>query len=264
MDEEEEAEIARERATRMAPLDPLLSFLHPDRPRPGSEPGGLGELRYDLYRFLRREPVRYDVSKLLLDLRETRLFEERVVLHMHAREHRAALELILFRLHSTEMAEAYCRLNAVPGRWDERGVNPFMILVLLCFACEDRALEGALRELALRIMHHHAEHLDHTKLLAVLPSSLSLEVLKPYMYQVIPTTSSRLRCERVARYLHRMHRINVNLDLIAAQQRSTVITRDTVCAVSGKRIGDSVFVVTPEGKPVLFHVFQAQTTTDMA
>lgn len=222
---------------------------------PGEEEGTAGELRRDLLAMLSWSRL-YDASAVKVLVAGTSLSEERVLLHGRAGEHESALRVCLEEMADLERAETYCveafdddaDLNdsgsaaaedAALGRGAER--NPFLVLFSLLLAGVPGM--GSLRGEALRLMERHSRRVSLRQVLGVLPPDLPVGTVRRLLSRMVPAVESRWRIARVAQQAAELERLEANVELTQAQQHYAVMDRDTVCAVTKKRIRGERFVL---------------------
>ena len=292
-----------------------------DRPAPGSEGGMLGAMRARLLSLLQNSD-RYDARELLALVRDSNLFEERVVLCGRLGLHERALSLLVSELADADRAVLYCELQvqlrsaaaaaaAAPrGGTDAAALqgsaqgaagallppqpspDPFLCLLRLYLEAHlqhartplplpqppppPQPLPGAARPAssvpaapvssaeapathsvfltrALGVLSEHAHDCDALAAARLLPGALPLHRLLGYCARVLPASAHAAREAAAVKHLYNFRYLEVHDRLISSQERSTTVSRATVCHVCDKRIGDAVFAVLPDGRPVHFH-----------
>ena len=267
-----------------------LGGTRSDRPVPGSEGGTLGAMRARFLTLL-QESDRYDARDLLAAVRDSTLFEERVVLCGRMSMHNRALSLLVNELADADLAVRYCDIqsrgrNRAPSYGSaaaEAASDPLLgLLQLYLSAHQQHTLKGqqlpasvqlrpnaSSRESraaapatsvylsrALDVLSRHAGAMDALAAASALPGDLPLHSLLVWVGVVQPASAARVREVAVERSLTNFRYLEVHSDLVERQSRSTVMTRSTECFVCGKRIGDNVFSVVPGasgGRPCHFH-----------
>lgn len=297
-------------AATAAPLSPILSSAGPsagmtisdpalaarmalagtvsDRPSPGGEGGMLGEFRGKLMRLL-QESDRYDAGALLGLVKDSTLYEERVVLHGRLKQHERALALLVNELADADKAVEYCdlhsQLNANP--WapssssaasvpvDQQqqmkpgeGGDPFLYLLRIYLDAHQQWIgtsgastpagpTGSKHSVylgkALDLLSTHAQSMDALSAARLLPADLPLHALLAYCARVLPSSAHTAREATVVKNLYNYRYIDVHSTLVERQERCATVTRNSYCHVCDKRIGDSVFAVLPDNRPVHFH-----------
>ncbi len=271
-------------AARMA-----LAGTVAERPAPGSEGGMLGELRGKLVRLL-QESDRFDSGALLALVRDTTLYEERVLLHARLGQHEDALHILVNELADADRAVRYCEIQtrmkgsawAAPSASGPAasGSDPFLCLLRLYLDAHQAAIAssgagggrtgggGTVRTVylgrALDLLSSHAHQMDALAAAKLLPGDLPLHSLLGYCSRVLPTSAHAAREALVVRNLHNYRYIDVHADLIERQVRSVTVTRNSFCHVCDKRIGDAVFAVLPDNRPVHFHCSRDLTAGALA
>jgi len=216
--------------------------------RPGAEPGLLGKVRGKLLDFLKRSD-HYSVATLLHRVKDSALYDEMVVLYGRDGKHQAALTVLVEQMKDYQQAEEYCTANS------HKDADLFLSLLQVYLAMGG---SGVLPAPALRLLSTHASELDPVKVLPLLPSNLPLDSLVEYLMKAIESAQQQRRSKMVERSL-RM-RANLMLAHVMALSRSTPISidRETKCSVCGKRIGDKVFAVFPNGVLCHFKCMQSK------
>ena len=117
------------------------------------------------------------------------------------------------------------------------------------------------RALAL-LMCPHATRAGRPSPLAVaraLPADLPLTMLMPYWARALPAATSAVRAAELSKHLFNVAYISAHGALVDTQtSRYTLMSSDAGCfACGGQRLGDAVFAVLPDGRPVHFHCIAA-------
>jgi hypothetical protein len=317
-----------------------------DRPDPGSEGGMLGLLRGQLVLLL-QDSATVDPAPLLALVRDSSLYEERVLLHARSGDHAAALRLLVFDIADHSRAVRYCQLaqamqqctlngslrvtsqlDAAASGADtpvapaglmrpppavaagEKGaasivggriVAPFLVLLGIYLdahkaelarmrASQVRATvvtrSGASSTLTLptaatvsssSVYLQRAMDLLNSDLpglllssssdssglspqsgaplsdvARVLPGDLPLSVLAGFLARAVPASAHAVRDAAVMKNLYNLEYICVHSELVDRQGRSAIINRTTYCHVCDQRIGDTVFALLPDNRPVHF------------
>jgi len=280
-------------AARMALEGPAA-----DRVAPGSEGGVLGQLRGRLMRLLQQSPM-YDAPALAALLKDTSLLEERVVLAGRTEAHEEALGLLVGSLGDHPGAVRYCeavagvagdalqgalssaREQKVGGRAGaavaSEGTGPFLVLLRRYLDAHasgrpsaapaaDTTQTGAIPPgasaylaSAMELLDTHATHVDPVEACKSLPGDLQLRSVLRYARTVLPSSTHSLREAITARHLCNYSYIASHALLVERQRAHVTLTRTTICPVCDKRVGDAVFALLPDGRPVHFY---CQTAKD--
>jgi len=200
-----------------------------------------------------------------------RLVEEMSLLRGILGRHRDAIELLL-RQRPVDLAEKYCldyaAKNAGRSGNDDSPEGPMLILLSMLLkpntACATPLPKSAstYQAFAVNLMIKHARPrpphwngLNPLKVLDIIPESLPLASLMPYLAMCIPSLHHRLRSSQVSKHLTKYDtQILLREKVLRAQNRKIVIDRDSRCCVSGEPIEENmVFAVFPNGRVSLYH-----------
>lgn len=178
---------------------------------PGDEQGLLGVSRKKLIKFLRISQS-YDAKALLERIRETRLYEERVLLHARLREDHDAIALLMFKLNDDERAESYCINRRVVTWGDDKSKttkdktraefsifvgdpSDIEISVLLCVLVDVNLhpTEGMPREEeALGILQKYGDIIKIHHVLNLLPDNWPISRVQGFLTRAISRHTSHL------------------------------------------------------------------------
>jgi hypothetical protein len=192
----------------------------------------------------------YSETDLLPDLEDAGLWEELVVVLGRAHAHLDAIDVLLHRLFDLRGAEMYAQANDTDD--GSNPDSPFGILTRLLFTEPSPLLRWPFREFGLELIRDHPTKVSTTHVLSLIPSEMPLAALAGFLSHRVPAAADARRTMRARVALQSARHVTVNAQLSRRQMGYMIMRRDTRCAVSGEMIGDSVFVVLPDMRPVLF------------
>lgn len=235
----------------------LASATKRDRDEPGTEPGRLGHFRGKLLTLLRTSMYYDAISLLDFLLRCPTLFEERVVLYQRVGDHRRALGLLVYELADHPKAEAYC-----VEQYNLLGMESDAFVTLLRLYLDpdlaDDARADAFRSSAMNLLHRHATKVNAMKVMQLVPKSVPLATLMPFLEQAIPTSAHRVRESLIVKSMYKYEDNRVRVLLADQEERQVVVQRKTYCRVCGKWLGDSILVILPDNTPIHKYCYRAK------
>jgi len=210
----------------------------------GHESGMLGFRRGRLLRFLRWSGNKANPETLLEQCSPT-MFEEQMELNGLLGRHRAALDIAVGKMVDFNKAEEYCTLRSKSSFGD-----PLREYLQLIQDAEGGAKSWRMHLLS-SLMAKYANRLSSADVVSFVEPTRPIESLKEFAVKSIPTrhaeAQSSLFLVRLSRYVS----LSTRERLARLQRRGIVLSRDSTCSISGKKIGDSAFVLYPSLRPVL-------------
>lgn len=209
--------------------------------------------------FLRDPKAKYRSDTILQEIKDSWLFDDEIYLYGKEKQHQKALKKLLENHHFI-YAEEYCS-SKNEGLLTEL----FKLYIRLYLDTEaemknkpskecDQILQ-TLKILINTFLKKYASHpqLDPLAVVELIPEDWLIsgdeENNGVYIF-LTASLSSRLhkrRNTKIAKSLCEMDQLNVECTVAKAQQANVKITQDRNCSVCGKKIGEKVFVVYPNG-----------------
>ena len=224
---------------------------------------GLAEARKALLDALEDLPF-YDVEAILERISGLPYLDtETIVLYRKVGHHYAALRILVHVMGDHTGAEAYAqavhkiylfeveqsgRLGRPLSKLAEAAGEVWMSLLTTYLQPEPESSPEVVAELeshALAILQAHVGMYSLSDVLELLPPTMSLSVLAPYIQSAYRASTSRSRHSSIHASLLKGAHLQATLDVHAARAPHVVIDEDTVCSVCYKRIGANAFARYP-------------------
>uniref|UniRef100_A0A0N5CHY9 CNH domain-containing protein n=1 Tax=Strongyloides papillosus TaxID=174720 RepID=A0A0N5CHY9_STREA len=220
----------------------------------GEEDGELGELRKKFLKFLNGNNL-YSPRKMLESLKSDYFYEEKAIVYRKMKKHKNALCIYISILKLYDEADDYCEIYYDPKDPDDRDLfNLLFEGYMIPFdpnivgISSDRGLKGSVNVMrALSILEKHADKINITKAISLIPDDIDVNKLKNVFSSIIKckveqyddivfesavTKSSYTRCRE---------------DLKKRKAVHFKIETGTKCSSCNKGIRDSAFVVNEDG-----------------
>lgn len=172
-------------------------------------------------------------------------YEEQIILYSRLNKHQKALEVIVDNLRDYDRAEAYCL--------EYKNDNTGLTLSLLRVYLADQKEEGDfIPKSALSLLNSHARELDPVMVLPLLPNDMPLQSVSEYLRKSIQGHIHTLRQGQIVKNLGKSESLNVKHKLSLMNKKSVTISKERMCPVCQKRMGDKYFCRFPNGQVVHF------------
>jgi len=237
-------------------------------PRPGEEPGELGELRRAFASFLASS--RYYTPETFLTgakFPSVALFDEKALVFSRSGQHNQALAIYALILDDYTAAEDYCNAHYKPdddistGSIDDRLVRDDgefsrdvyyeLIHVYLdpgFFKTKSTMITDTKPrvEQALEILSRHYSRINISKAFNLLPPDTGLHVLMPFFQRVLSESAKSRREKQIEHALLRSESLRVMDIYMQATAPGLYISEQTLCDICNRPLRTSAFVRYPE------------------
>jgi hypothetical protein len=216
------------------------------------EIGLLGVCRRKLLVFLENSQ-HYKAEKMLSRFPTNDLFEERAILLSRIGRHDQALAIYAHKLNDIKMAEEYCVKHY--DVLDKETCDIYLTLLGVYLNPPADAQKASMEMAALHLLNGFYDKMDTVKVLKLLPNSIHVKKLEPFLNQVLQKNERVLREHHLERALLRSETLSVRQQWAEARGKRVKITDRQVCPSCGKRIGkDVTFVLLPDDGTVMHYV----------
>ena len=182
-------------------------------------------------------------------------------------QHKQALQIYVFQLHSFQKAEEYCNevylaaaasnstsggdAHTSPQTMSAADVDlqtPSVYHTLLSLYLAPPAPHTARLAPALDLLSRHGARLPAAMTLDLVPAVVAVQALEAYFRGRMRAAHARLAEDRVAARLRGVRAVDVHARLaLAARARAVIVGPDRHCRVCGKRFGGAAIRVYPDG-----------------
>jgi len=209
--------------------------------------------------FLREPKAKYRSDTILQEIKDSWLFDDEIYLYGKEKQHSKALKKLLEN-HHFMYAEEYCSAK------NEGLLTELFKLYIRLYQDTEKEYKEKRSEDCIQILQtlkvlintflkKYASHaqLDPLAVVELIPEDwlISGDEDNNGVYIFLTASlSSKLhkrRNTKIAKSLCEMDQLNVECTVAKAQQANVKITQDKNCSVCGKKIGEKVFVVYPNG-----------------
>ncbi|KAF8460228.1 AvaB protein [Kalaharituber pfeilii] len=202
-----------------------------------------------------RDSKQYRSEKVLawLPREDPDFYEARAIILSSMGQHKAALEIYVFKLQSPIKAEDYCvRIHTLlPPAHDPAetpsGTTVFHILLSLYLRPPPPYPPEPQLDNALAILSRHGARLEPSEALKLVPEDLQIAKLESYFKGRIRHANSRVLEGKIRAQLSKGDMWAKQERAIDLKARKVVIGEARVCPVCHKRLGRSVVSVFPDG-----------------
>lgn len=229
----------------------------------GEEPGQVGVMRAKLLAFLSAS-ILYQPDRLLVHFPLDGFFEERAILLGRLGRHEQALAIYVHVLQDRHLALQYCLTYYDAEKEGSKDV--FLHLLKMYLRPPDPKAMGLLSsassisldtepnsEAALHLLEEHANKLDTTKVLEVLPADTKVSDIAVFLESVMAERAAqKRRCQVLKSLLYAEH-LQVQEQQMFYHRMKCTITDEKLCQVCRKRIGNSAFARYPNGVVVHYY-----------
>ncbi len=156
------------------------------------------------------------------------------------------------KLHDTKRAEEYC------AKYNEE--DPDLPLALFkVYLTQPKANHESISSSALTFLISQATDLNPEVVLPLLPRETPVQLISEYLITAMRDIHHRYRDGQIVKNLLRSERLKLKYQLSILTDKSVTITKDKMCPVCNKYIGDKVFAYYPNGTVVHFKCFKDLT-----
>jgi len=218
---------------------------------PGSELGLTGLTRKKLLQHLESSHS-YNEAIVLTKIVTSTLYEACIILYTRLKRHYKSLEILVDKLHDTKRAEEYCATF--------KQEDPELTLSLFkVYLNQPKADNEFISPFALNLLSSQAIDLNPEMVLPLLPKEIPVQLICDYLTKSIRQVHHNLRDGQITKNLLKSDRLNLKYQLSILTDKSVTITKDKMCPICNKYIGDKVFAYYPNGTIVHFKCFKDQT-----
>lgn len=190
----------------------------------------------------------YDPVVVLNSIETMPLYNEKITLYQRMKEHERALLVILENLGNDEMALQYCKDHNPTAQEDL-----FLVLLKIYIETEKDKPEPSG---TIKFMHEQYAHIDPISALNLLPSSLPLNSIYPFLSKTIRKTRHNLRRCSVSKSLELEENMKSKNEKYKLLKKFVTIFPNDVCSLCKKNIGDKVFARYPNGVVIHYRCYQ--------
>ncbi|PRP77951.1 transforming growth factor-beta receptor-associated protein 1-like [Planoprotostelium fungivorum] len=209
----------------------------------------LNETREKFVRLI-RESKHIKESSILLQIQTLPLLEEKLILLTRMKQLMKALALIVEELHDFERAEQFCHDH----QSDDEGLTLSLLKVYMDLPKESQIIPPR----AAALLKSHSKQLNPVQVLPLLPAEMPLVQVKDYLLSAIRHNHHLYRTSQITRGLCKSETMNTRFSKMKTTNKALLITRDVLCPVCQKPIGDKVFARYPNNTVVHFKCFKSQ------
>lgn len=216
-------------------------------------------------------PLKLDCPLLLRHLPLSCMQHERVLLLKRLGRHEDVLAMLMHNGTNVAAAEDYCESVF------ETDADVYHHMLRVCVHPPHG--HRPLLQLAASLLVKHGHRMDVLQALTLLPPSMPLQLLQPYLERTIRRSAEQLRDSQLRRNMLRGHHVDVKVQLLQQQAQRVVIGTDSACVICNRKIGalpacfarqfigkkrsllrlllgNSVFAMTPDGALLHYGCFQ--------
>ena len=171
-------------------------------------------------------------SFLLSQIRNLGLEYEEAILHGKLNEHNRALDILVNRLHDTELAERYC--DDIAGKNSTMKAT-LLGLLLSCYLNPiDQNNKDKFTVLAIELLNKRSDDMNGHQALSCLPEHWNISVILPALRKICRNETHTQRMTSVAKHLHKGENIQLRNKLISLTREPIEILPDHYCVVCKK------------------------------
>ncbi|KAI8838816.1 CNH domain-containing protein [Chytriomyces cf. hyalinus JEL632] len=213
-------------------------------------------LRKKLVLFLENSKF-YRPERLISLFPDDVLLEEKVVVLGRLKMHRESLFICIEKLANFNLAKRYCEMHYDPK--DSSSSHIFVDLLSLLLGPHTSTTSAAQKDQivpmsdVIQYLIRYGTFMHGTAALSMLPDSLPLACLVPFVEKTLQTGQFSSRSGMLAVNLAKMEHMHIQDALIQSQSALVTLDEEKLCARCSKRIGNSVFACYSE--KLLVHVF---------
>jgi hypothetical protein len=181
------------------------------------------------FRAILISPLKLDCPLLLRHLPLSCMQPERVLLLKRLGRHEDVLTMLMHNGTNVAAAEDYCE--------SVFETDPEVYHHMLRVCVQPPHGHRPLLQLAASLLVKHGHRMDVLQALALLPPSMPLQLLQPYIERTIRRSAEQLRDSLLRRNMLRGHHVDVKVQLLQQQAQRVIIGTDSTCVVCSRKIG---------------------------
>ncbi|KAG0636115.1 vacuolar sorting protein 39 domain 1-domain-containing protein [Tuber brumale] len=162
-------------------------------------------------------------------------YEARAIVLRNMGQHKAALEIYVFKLHDHVKAEEYCKRIHLTSP-----TTPTIYHTLLTLYLRPPPPHTPHLTPALTLLSRHGARLEASETLALIPEGTTMASLESYFQSRIRAANSKASADRLTAMLRKSYLVDVQDRLLKEQGVAVVVGEERSCGVCHKRLGASV------------------------
>ena len=187
---------------------------------------------------------RYRVRDVLTQVQGTDLHAECAILYGKLGQHDDALKLLVYNLQDHAGAEQYCHDYTGGDRTARQQLYESLLHVYMSpVPASQRAKMGGgpvdLTPHAIELLNSPRADLNATEVLSRLPHEWSIGVVERFLRRSVRLNVHEERMRRIEHGLARQAWLQASAELQRLKLRGTLVTDDSRCSLSGKRLGEN-------------------------
>ncbi|KAJ3447642.1 cnh domain containing [Anaeramoeba flamelloides] len=189
----------------------------------------------------------YLPQKMLDRFPEDDFYEERAIFFSRVGKHEMALNIYVNKLNNLEKAEKYC---IEQYRKDGKTQDIFLILIkkiLNSHPNKNKNKNQAIINSVIKIINKHFTKINPLKVIQILPKDLNLSEILVYLKLIIQNNTEIKRRLTITKNLQKSAHLNLRAKITKKSKKCICIDQNVLCQVCGKRIGDSIIGLFPNG-----------------
>lgn len=190
----------------------------------------------------------YEPEVVLSSIYSLPLFSEKVILLQRMKEHEKALAILVEKINDDDAALKYCQ------EYNKSSQEDLYLVLLNVYITLEKDLEVPKR--AIQFLDQHANDMDAVEAIKLIPSSMPLHLVYPFLSKTIRKTKHKLRQGNIMKSLELEENVKMKQEKYKLLKKFVTIYPDDVCAVCKKHIGDKVFARYPNGTVVHYKCYQ--------
>eukprot|EP00939_MAST-03C_sp_MAST-3C-sp1_P000888 g888.t1 len=214
-----------------------------------SEIGTRRVLRERLLQFLVASK-HYDAKRVLANFPQSELLEERAILLRRLGQHDRAFHIYVHKLKSPGLAERYCAdVYRESGLDAARAVYLAYLRVYIRRPPTSKMTAADGLKAAMKVLQKYHMRMDPRQVLRLLPSTLSVAQLRPFLHTIFRYNDHELYSGHVQRNLLKYDNLLLMEEKLGFQSKSVRVGYSTECVAPGcaKKIGLENFSCRPDG-----------------
>ncbi|KAJ3429805.1 cnh domain containing [Anaeramoeba flamelloides] len=198
----------------------------------------------------------FNIEIMLTTFPEDDLYEERVMFLRKSGNHQKALDIIINKLSNFKQAINYCIQTYKDNNSKESEVYLDLLKLLLDTGNEKNQISKEQfikrKNQAILVCKKFSKNIDIKRAIQLFPDQTSLKDLRKIMDSVFNTLVERRKNATILKSIGQSHLLNLDTELAMIKTKHKKITKETICNVCTKRIGNRIFALYPNG--VICHV----------
>ncbi|XP_049319296.1 transforming growth factor-beta receptor-associated protein 1 [Astyanax mexicanus] len=210
------------------------------------------EIRDKLQHLLWESSI-YNVNTVQAKIKSSALHVERAILLGRAGQHRAALQILVIQEKDHQAAESYCRRTSAG---QSRDFTQQLFLCLLQVYLESSQGITA----AVDLLNNNAATFNPARVLQVLPSSWSLQLLRRFLCDSLRETVHESRMRGLEKNLAHVENLRHKNAWMEATQEKVRLDRSCVCHCCRLQLTGPEFLRRPTGELIHTHCYSSDKT----